>query len=255
MISEVTRKFLRQLLETDRFWSAYALADLDPTEDEYSDWLFGEASVVLIYRGISPGVLFSIGEAEELSELFDRIQPGEFVYTLLDPSRKMLEGRLIPRYEERMYRMALERSEFSGVLSGEVVRLGIDDLEEVEALFSNKPDRPDAFHAKQIIDGPFYGIRIEGELRSVAGIHIVSHWASVAAVGNVYTHPTFRGRGLATRTSSAVVRDLLDLDIRTIVLNVAVDNEPAIHSYRRLGFQPVCEYNEGIANLLSVQAS
>jgi predicted GNAT family acetyltransferase len=167
----------------------------------------------------------------------------------------MLEDRLIPRYEERMYRMTLEISKFIEFDGGDVVQLGIEDLEEIQALFSNRPDRPDAFHKKQLDAGPFYGIRSQGDLRSVAGIHIISSWANVAAVGNVYTHPDYRGRGLATRTSAAVVRDLLELGFRTIVLNVAVNNEPAIHSYRRLGFQPVCEYNEGIADLLSVQAA
>jgi ribosomal protein S18 acetylase RimI-like enzyme len=249
LISESTRKHIRQLLETDRDWAAYALADLDPAEDEYTEWIWGKAAVVLIYSGFSPHVLFSHGNAEELTELFDQIPPAEYVYTLIDPSRKMLEGRLIPRHEERMYRMALERHEFPEFDGDDVVRLGIEDLEEIKALFSNRPDRPDAFHEKQLSTGPFYGVRVQNNLRSVAGIHILSHWASIAALGNVYTHPDYRGRGFATQASAAVVRDLLEFEINTIVLNVAIKNEPALHTYKRLGFKSICEYYEGIADL------
>jgi hypothetical protein len=47
---------IRAILETDRIWSAYALADLDPSEMPNSHWLVGRHAVVLVYRGTDPPV-------------------------------------------------------------------------------------------------------------------------------------------------------------------------------------------------------
>jgi len=65
----------------------------------------------------------------------------------------------------------------------------------------------------------------------------------------VFTRPDRRGQGLATRASAAVVKALLEQNIQTIVLNVAMDNEPAVRCYRRLGFRPYCDYYEGVGKL------
>ena len=77
----------------------------------------------------------------------------------------------------------------------------------------------------------------------------VSERRSVAAVGNVFTHPAHRGRGLATRVTAAVVRTLLERRLRTVVLNVAMHNAPALRCYEQLGFWPFCGYDEGVGQL------
>ena len=61
------RTHLLRILETDRFWSAYALADLDPRMDRHCEWLFDENALILIYKGLSPPLLFFQGEPGELS--------------------------------------------------------------------------------------------------------------------------------------------------------------------------------------------
>jgi predicted GNAT family acetyltransferase len=65
----------------------------------------------------------------------------------------------------------------------------------------------------------------------------------------VFTKPDQRNRGHGTRVSSSVVGTLLAMGIRTIVLNVAKTNHPAIRSYTRIGFLPYCKYQEGLGNL------
>jgi RimJ/RimL family protein N-acetyltransferase len=56
------------------------------------------------------------------------------------------------------------------------------------------------------------------------------------AVGSIYTHPDYRGKGLATSMTSAVVRECLS-KTDTVVLYVRSDNEFAVKTYRRLGFE------------------
>ena len=45
---------------------------------------------------------------------------------------------------------------------------------------------------------------IFGALVAVAGTHLVSDTYGVAAIGNVFTHPDYRGRGYATLATGAV---------------------------------------------------
>jgi ribosomal protein S18 acetylase RimI-like enzyme len=239
------RQHIKRLLESDRVWCAYALADLDPTEAERCTWITDKESVILIYKGLDPAVLFVHGEPDQLRHLFGQVPPGNYLYMLKKPCRLMLDRELEPTFEQRMWRMKLDQTNFPSVSTHGVERLGPEDLPAILRLYGNFPDRPDAFHERQLANGPFFGIRENKEIVSIAGVHILSRWGSVAAIGNVFTRPDRRGRGLATRASAAVVQAALEQGIRTIVLNVAMDNEAAIHCYRNLGFDPYCSYYEG----------
>src|SRR5690606_2436163 len=86
---------------------------------------------------------------------------------------------------------------------------------------------------RAIYFGAFDGDR----LTSVAGTHIISPHQSIAVVGNVFTHPGYRGRGLATRVTGAVTRALLGRGCSEVVLTVAPDNQPAVAAYTRLGYR------------------
>ena len=239
-----------RVLERDRIWSAYALADLDPPHAAHAHWLAGEHAVVLTYSGFEPPVLFAAGEPDEARRLLAHIPPGRFLFTLMPTHRALLEERILESHETIMWRMALRAEAFDPSLAQGVEPLSMDDLSELEALFGTGADRPDAFDPGQLADRAFFGIRHEAKLISVAGTHVVSAVRGVAAVGNVFTHPAHRGRGLATRTTAAVVHTLLQRPgLRTIVLNVARDNAAALRCYERLGFWPFCGYHEGVGRL------
>ena len=72
-------------------------------------------------------------------------------------------------------------------------------------------------------------------LVAVAGTHAASAQHTIAVVGNVFTHPSARGRGLATAATSAVTAELLGAQ-DDVVLSVDPGNTPAIRAYHRLGF-------------------
>lgn len=243
---------LRRALEQDRVWCAYALADLDPEHARYARWLRREGAVALIYSGLEPPVLFAHGDPGAAIQLLNDVPSAAYQYTLLPTHRALLGGRLRPRKEMRMWRMALRPSDYRPAEDSGAVRLGGGDLQEIESMIEGHADRPDAFHPRQLEQGPFYGIRQAGVLVAIAGVHVLSLAAGVAAIGNVFTLPQARGRGLGGAVSSAVVTDLLKQGVRTIVLNVAMDNAPALRVYRRLGFMPFCGYYEGVGVLLDL---
>ncbi len=240
---------IQAILETDRIWSAYALADLDPSEMPNSDWLVGRHAVVLVYRGTDPPVLFAHGDPAGLEASFREIEPGEYAFSLTGTQRELIRERLRPWQEQRMWRMSLKPQEFPGGTDDEVIPLGLADEDEIVALFADNADRPDAFYPRQLDQGTFFGIRRGGDLVSVAGTHIVSQMYGIGAVGNVFTRPDLRSRGLGTRVTAAVVERLLAMKLETIVLNVSMDNHRAQASYRKLGFWPYCGYYEGLAEI------
>ncbi len=82
-----------------------------------------------------------------------------------------------------------------------------------------------------------------------------SHWTKVdptaqvvdrdgrlAPAGEVYVvavAPRFHGRGLAVPLTRAGLRHLAGRGLRDVVLYVDGDNEPALRTYRRLGFESI----------------
>jgi len=87
---------------------------------------------------------------------------------------------------------------------------------------------------------------VEGRLVAIAGTHVVSRQEGVAVVGNVFTHPAYRGRGYATAATSAVTEALLDY-CDYVVLTVDPRNTPAVAAYVRLGYREACQLLEASA--------
>ena len=241
---------VERVLERERVWSAYALADLDPPHTAHAHWLADEDAVVLSFAGFDPPVLFAVGDPEQAIRLLAQVPDGRHMFTLMATHRALLEDRVRESHETIMWRMVLRPEAFDATLAGGAQALSADDLPQIMTLFGDIADRPDAFDAGQLADHAFYGVWYGRQLVAIAGTHVVSEARRVAAVGNVFTHPGHRGRGLATITTAAVVQELLRRPgMQTIVLNVARDNEPAVRCYQRLGFLPFCAYHEGVGQL------
>lgn len=163
----------------------------------------------------------------------------------------MLDHRMNVSHELEMWRMTIQEDGFIPTSDEGVQRLTIEHLNEIQVLFADHSDQPDAFAPSQVGEGVYFGIREGTELVSLAGTHVLSKSFSVAAVGNVFTRPDRRNKGMGTRVASAVVGERLSMRIQTIVLNVATTNLAAIRSYTHIGFQPYCKYHEGFATLLA----
>jgi len=82
--------------------------------------------------------------------------------------------------------------------------------------------------------GPFYGVWRDGQLIAAAGVHFVTPF--IAQIGNVFSHPRYRGRGYATAATAGVTNHLRRMGIQIISLFVVAENAPAIRIYQRQGF-------------------
>jgi len=238
------------LLRRDPVWTAYALADLEPPHADHAYWLLGGESVLLVYSGLEPPVLFAQGLASDLPDLISRVPAGSYQFALLPDHRQTVDPWMEVQRETLMWRMVLP----PGALRWDpaydlAIRLGAADIAQVRSLFEGQKDMPDAFLPEQLDAGPFYGIMADGQLAAVAGVHVVSSRFRIAAIGNVYTYPAWRGRGFAKAATAAVARELQSAGVGIIVLNVARSNRAAIRAYQALGFAAHGEYYEGVAYL------
>ncbi len=146
----------------------------------------------------------------------------------------------IPRYP---LQMALTiRSHLDRVDTSAVQQLGISDAKDLQELYSmSYPGN--WFESRMLKTGYYYGVRQGGTLVSVAGVHLYSQQYRVAALGNITTHPQFRGQGLAAAACTKLCQALLPT-VDHIGLNVKADNKGAISCYAKLGFEPVATYEE-----------
>lgn len=243
---------IRRILETDRAWAVYALADLAPAYSGPAEWhiaVGGGPALLLIYRGFDPPVLFAFGEAADLAPLLPEIAAERVFY--LSMRAAVVELLRVHAYEIRsemkMWRMLLNPARFAP-RTHTAVRLGPADFEALQALHRDGDaagEAPPFFDAGMLRHGVYYGIRESGAIVAAAGTHVLAAKDSVAGIGNVYTRRDRRGRGLAAQVTSAVAVELLRLGVRTVALNVTQNNAAAVRLYQRLGFDPYCDYREG----------
>ena len=244
--SSTDRGLLRDFLERDRLYAAYALCDLDDREFGRTRWgvAFGGSdpvAVVLEYAGLAPQPVFVMGESAGIAAILRELIRPRAAY-LAARTEHLPAVASIYRVEPGppMVRMWVDRSTFRPC-PAEVARLlpvEVGDLNRLYQLGFTAWLPPSA-----VAEGVYYGIRIGGRLVSAAGTHVISAEARLGVVGNVMTHTNFRGRGYATAVTGAVTADLLRF-CEQVVLNVRSDNPPALQAYRTLGYREHVRFEE-----------
>lgn len=238
---------IRRLIEGDRAYAAYAIAQLDPLLYEANEWWLSsggggrQALVVHSTSGLG-AALFAMGDPDALDAALS-LHPGpRFTFgSLRLEHRAIAEKHYILSRPQLMTRMSVTRDTFVPV-AGAAVRLGPADVSDVNKIYSIDGG-PTAYRPSHLEDGAYYGVYVGGRLVSIAGTHVVSRTERIAVVGNVFTHPTFRGQGHATIATSAVTADLLK-DCDPVVLTVESKNAAALAIYTKLGYEGVCTLHE-----------
>jgi len=169
--------------------------------------------------------------------------PGKVCLTCRQEHLRAAEKAYAMERPVPMWRMVLRRELFRPE-KGRCVRLGVKDLARLGEFYAGGGG--EAYSPRQVELGVFYGTEVKDGLVSVAGTHLVSSTYSIGAVGNVFTVPAWRGHNYAAVTTSAVVSELLEQGIGTVVLNVSQANAEAIRVYERLGFECYCPFIEGL---------
>jgi ribosomal protein S18 acetylase RimI-like enzyme len=245
-------------LRNDRCLHVYELGDLDDFFRPDTTW-FGRRNssgdltdVVMMYsRGPLPVVLaLSSAPLDGLREILPALGgalPKRFYAHLTPGLADVFSGA----YSRQSFGTHLKMARIRGqgkpspgnTDSGHgVCRLTRADEPAIQELY--RLSYPGNWFSPDILaTGKYFGQWEDGRLVGIAGVHLYSPSLQVAAVGNVTTHPDYRGRGIARRVCAALCADL-EKTVEVIGLNVKNDNVAAIRCYQGLGFDAVAEYEE-----------
>jgi ribosomal protein S18 acetylase RimI-like enzyme len=246
------RALLREFLEQDRLYAAYALCDLDDREYPRTRWAaaYDRGDVVAIgmeYSGLTPQPLFLMGGNDGIATILrDVLRPRAAYVAARTEALPAVEEHYRVDPGPAMVRMWVDRSRFRPY-PADVRRLLPVEIGELNRLY--QLGFASWLPSSAIAEGVYYGLRVNGRLVAAAGTHVVSPEARLAVVGNVLTHVDFRGRGFATAVTGAVTAELLRF-CDQVVLNVRSDNPPALQAYRRLGYAEYVRFEERLVHRL-----
>lgn len=117
----------------------------------------------------------------------------------------------------------------------DAIRIGFNNIREIKRLLS--AGNPEAWLDEDLVKlNENFGLYLDGNLISFAGIHAFSRQNDVAAIAHVTTHPDYRNRGFGRQVVAGLANSLKG-KIRFIGLNVKTDNLAAIKCYENLGFE------------------
>ncbi len=211
------------------------------------------------------GVLYNLGSLfvyapdEELApELLDHMAALEpaprYVVARADWSNALLDRLakrgLTPQGAESQAYMALESAAFRPRFrdaaryalpddAGSLMRLHRAFQLEYFGAMDETEEALGEMVAERIADGGVTVAEREGEV--VAKAEVMARTGRAALIGGVYTEPSCRGRGLAAACMSLLCEGILERG-EIPCLNVALDNAPAAHVYRSIGFTKLCDY-------------
>ena len=235
----------------DRDAHPYGIADVEQLWHRSRWWRREDAVVGLLDV---PGSQLPVGYAitarahgatlDLLHDLADAdLLPAAVVVTGPPGLGERLAGRYRARWTRDYLKMALPPAAMIPAPDPRVRTLAPTDLPGLHALYDTDAAAGDFFHPGLLATGCYLGVEVAGELVASAGVHVLDRVNGVAAIGNVATAPSHRGRGLGRLVTSALC-DRLRREVPTIGLNVAVDNPAARRLYRRLGFVEVLPFEE-----------
>ena len=240
---------LARALDSDRYNAAYALAQLDddawPDAEFYTCHTSGGAAIVCHARGGLGQATSLTGPADGVRAILD-LHPG-FANTFAIAGlqhREAIERVYTFRQITRMLRMLVTADSFRPARRPGRPMTGAH-VDLLNRLY-NAEGEPTHYRREHIADGCYWGAVDEERLVAVAGTHAIGRSQGIAIVGNVFTHPRFRGRGHAATVTSAVTAALLE-QVDDVVLSVDPNNAHAIRAYQRLGYRPVGEIYEASA--------
>lgn len=235
------RREIDAALSEDRAYAAYALSHLEPGIYERSEFWVAEgpeARGIVIRSDVLGESLITVGDAAAVDAILS-LHPGARAGYLSTAEPRHI--RAIERWHHvddplSMQRMTVTRVTFRPV-EGAARRLSGRDVGKINALYA-LDERRSNYSGRQIDRAVYFGAYAGDRLVSIAGTHVVSPMMSIGVVGNVLTHPAYRGRGLARLVTSKVTTAIFELGCALVVLTADPLNTPAVRAYAGLGYAP-----------------
>jgi RimJ/RimL family protein N-acetyltransferase len=218
------------------------LADLYPPHLSLSEIYMGLRNGKLddfsnVYRGFSqPSIVLGIAppfKERLLNHILTKIN-GDFTCICEPEELNLFRGRA---------EIVKSHKEYQMVLKEPILPEGPQKNVEVELVQQSELWKLDhflkgngalAWLPVQFESGPYYCVKLDGEIVSVAGVHFVT--PQVAQLGNIVTAWSYRGRGYATNNTYALASALHSLGVM-VSLFVMEDNSQAVRIYEKIGFQ------------------
>lgn len=245
------KKEIFDFLKSDLELQTYCIGDLDDFFWSNTIWygLFDKGllkSIALLYTGLNYPtlLLFYKGDKYYPVSLLKKIKtllPNKFYTHLSEGLIDVFGKENILKYYGLSYKMAL-RKRLGVSENSNIKMLGENNLSEINKFYEIAyPEN--WFDRRMLKTGKYFGYFNENVLAGIAGIHVYSADYKVAALGNIATHPEFRGQQIAYKLTLHLCNDLKQ-SVDAIGLNVKVDNEYAIKCYQKVGFEIIGTYDE-----------
>ena len=245
------REQIRPLLEAERAYAAYALAQLEPDLFARSEWWLaagdGSEALLMHSRGGPGNALVAFGDPHALPALLS-LHPGpaQTFATFREDHLEAMRRFFLLAHDRPMLRMMVTAETFAAAEPGpeeaegviEVRRLCDGDIPEIDRLYGSEGSGF-YYRPRHIDEGVYFGVVSEQRLVAVAGTHAASRAGGIAVVGNVFTHPLHRNHHFAVRATGAVTETLLQTRPQ-VVLTVDPQNTAAVRAYSRLGYREEC---------------
>jgi ribosomal protein S18 acetylase RimI-like enzyme len=229
----------------------YTIGDLDDFFWPDTTWygLYEDEeilSIALLYSGMSPSTLLLFYEkvpeySRILLKSIKNLLPETFNVHL---SRGLIEiigkENVIENFGVNHRMILCGKPEV--ILDPDIRQLKQEDISLIRNLYlASYPYN--WFDSRMIRTGKYFGYFENGLLVGIAGIHVYSPEYRIAALGNITTHPGFRGRKIAYKLTSVLCNDLKK-SVDIIGLNVKEDNQAAIKCYENIGFEIRSSFEE-----------
>jgi len=245
------KEALLRHFKKDPILFGYHIGDLDDFYFDNCKWaVFEENEVresVLIYTGLEMPTVLAFGLDDRFNSFLETllpVLPDRFYSHYQKVSLEIFQKAFINRPLGSHLKMKLVADDFlSHVYNDlEIRRLDMSSKKGLLELYERSYPG-NYFDDRMLETGKYFGCIMDGEIVCVSGVHVHSDEYKISVLGNITTHPDYRGKGLATAVTAKLVNELRD-DGNTVALNVKQDNLAAIKCYRKLGFEIHCEYEE-----------
>jgi len=250
------KKIILDFLLKDKYWSVEAFVGLRAENFILGNWygVFDKndkiKSIYLIFKCLSPMPVFSLGDISGLNLIADKLNIEGDIYIQAKFNHiEYLTSQYTFNHNNNT--LLMKKCGLNKSFSDKIEKLAVSNYPEMKKLYATAEDQI-YFDRDHIKKGIYYGIRRDGILVSMAGTHVLDRQNKIVMLGDIVTHPAYRGRGFAMICCAAVCNDLNKWGY-DICVKVREYNYVAINMYKSLGFVKYNHFYEGAGIYLKTE--